>query len=54
MGRDRPSWGSRIVGVVVVGYLLLLLHAWDAVRWAFPRARWVARIDQKWTDLWMR
>jgi len=45
---------NRIGGVVNVGYLLMLLHGLRIVGFLLPRARWVTKLDQRWTDMWMR
>ena len=48
--------GARIpiVGIVVVGYLLILLYAFGGLRWCASRVGWVRRLDCRWTGLWMR
>jgi hypothetical protein len=38
----------------VVAYLLLLLHALDLGRRVLPRACWIARLERRWVELWMR
>ena len=48
------GYWSRIGGVLVVAYLLILFHAFAAVRAMRPRACRVGRLDRRWTDLWMR
>ena len=48
------STGRKVVGVVVAAYLVLLLQVFGLVRLVLPRACWVARLDRRWIDLWMR
>jgi hypothetical protein len=51
---DKKPWRNRIGGVAVVGYLLMLLYTFRVLRFVLPRVGWVTRLDQRWTDLWMR
>jgi hypothetical protein len=51
---ETLPWSNRIGGVVIVGYLLILLHGFRIVKFLLPRARWVTNLDQRWTDIWMR
>jgi hypothetical protein len=45
---------GRVRGLLVVAYLLTLLQAFAAIQRLLPRVRWLARVDRRWTDLWMR
>ena len=47
----RPT---RLSGILVVIYLLVLLHAFALVRAVMPRVCRVARLERRWLDLWMR
>jgi hypothetical protein len=51
---EKPLWRHRIVGVAVVGYLLALLWTFRVLVAVLPRVGWVVRLEQRWTDLWMR
>ena len=48
------NMGRKVVGLVVAAYLVLLLHLFGLVRLVLPRACWVARLDRRWIDLWLR
>jgi hypothetical protein len=49
-GTGRASLG----GLLVVAYLLALLHGFALVRALLPRICWVARLERRWIDLWLR
>jgi hypothetical protein len=40
--------------LLVVAWLLVLLHAFRLLQAVLPRACWVARLERRWIDLWMR
>jgi hypothetical protein len=44
---------GRVGGLLVVAYLLVLLHAFGLVLALLPRSCWVARLERRWTDLWI-
>ena len=48
------SGSTRLGGMLVVAYLLVLLHVLRLLGVFLPRACWVARLERRWTDLWMR
>ena len=50
-GSSRPSY---LGGLLVVAYLSVLLRALDLGRRVLPRACWVARLEHRWVDLWLR
>ena len=48
------SGPNRLGGMLVVVYLLTMLHALRLLGSLLPKACWVARLERRWTDLWMR
>jgi hypothetical protein len=56
MQLPSESWmgRTRLGPWLVVGYLFVLLHAYALARAMLPRAGWMARLDHRWVDLWMR
>jgi hypothetical protein len=47
----EPAAFSRLLTVV---YLLVLFRAFALLRAVLPRAFWLARLEHRWIDLWMR
>ena len=45
---------GRLGGVFIVTYLAVLLHGFALLRAALPRALWLARLEHRWIELWMR
>ena len=56
MQLPSESWmgRTRLGPWLVVGYLFVLLHTYALARAMLPRAGWMARLDHRWDDLWMR
>ena len=54
MAAEGSPHQGRIGGVLVVAYLLVLLYAFRLLRGVLPGACWAARLERRWTDLWMR
>jgi hypothetical protein len=45
---------GRVGGVLIVTYWLILLHGFGLLRAMLPRGFWLARLEHRWIELWMR
>ena len=52
--REIDRKRGRLGGLLIVTYLLVLFHGFALLRAGLPRALWLARLEHRWIELWMR
>jgi hypothetical protein len=53
LGDCRPA-RTTLRGLLVVVYLLLLFHVLALLRAVLPGRFWMAQLERRWIDLWLR